>query len=428
MSEELKGELAKLTSDLVKINSSNPPGITREVANFLVDYLQLNGFTPDSIEVVEGKANVVVRAGSSPPTIILVGHMDVVPPGSLAGWHRDPFSGAIEDGKVFGRGATDMKGGLAVITRVFVDLASKLESKGVGSLMLVATADEEVGGAAGMKALVEQELVKGDAAIVAEPSGIGSIAIGEKGLCQIALRVRGRPAHGSVPMLGDNAIYKAFQVINVLSEFIGNINSRLRSPSELNDVIEQSSELLIEEVSRQAMRLSAEEARTVLEGITFNLGVMKGGSKVNVVPDLCEAEIDMRLPLSLANMPQRSPCSWLIGEIKSYLPIVLGEESSSVEIEVINESRPNYTPPDSPLVEILSRNVSKVLGRPPRVKVETGATDGRYLRALGIPTVVYGPGEPSLAHAYNEYVLVDDLLVSYKVIAGTVSDLTGLSP
>lgn len=424
--ESLSMRLAKLTSDMIRIDTSNPPGHTREFVNFLVDYLQLQGFSPDTVEIAEGKPNLIVKVGSGSPTLILNGHMDVVPAGDKGKWTKaDPFSGEIKDDKVYGRGATDMKGGLAVIVALFSDVAKLIEDRGAGSLTLVASADEEVGGANGLGALVSRKVVTGDAAIIAEPSGVETISIGEKGLCQISLTVKGRSAHGSMPILGDNAITKSLDVIELLSQAIDSYNSKIEPPKDLEEMLESSIDVLVEEASKSQVKISRSEAEYVLKKITFNPGVMHCGTKINVVPDRCDVEIDTRLPLGVKGGGERTACELLLEDIRSILLENLPPDS--FELGILNSSEPNYTDPNSGIVKVISNSIERVLGVKPKYRIETGATDGRYLRYVGVPVAIYGPGEPFLAHAYNEYVKIEDLEKAYRVLRDAVLSFFNVS-
>ena len=427
MNRDIRSRLISLASDMVKIDTSNPPGRTRELADLIVDYLQINGLTSDTYQFEEGKVNVVARVGKGSPTLILNGHMDVVPPGDRSRWSFNPFSGAVtDDGRLLGRGATDMKGGLAVATAVFVDLASKVENEGLGTLVYVASADEEVGGQKGLGALVQQGIVSGDAAIITEPSGVDTISLGEKGICQVRLIAKGRPAHGSMPILGDNAIMKAMDAVQILSKAVEAINDRLTPTDEVEELLSLSVNFLLEEASKRRMKLSRAEAEYVLKKITFNPGVIRGGTKVNMVPDSCEVEIDMRVPLSMAPTPEGvTPCERIVDEASGLIAMDLGkgreEATRDIALEIISQSVPNYTSPSHPFVGIVKDSVREVLGYEPKIRIETGATDGRYLREKGIPTVIYGPGEPFVAHSYDEFVRVDDLVITYNVLVKAVT-------
>ncbi len=425
--ESLQDRLARLTSDMIKIDTRNPPGTTRQFADFLIDYLQSRGFSADSIEYEKDKPNVIAKVGSGSPVLILNGHMDVVPPGEPEMWKEArPFSGEIKDGKVYGRGATDMKGGLATIVVLFTDVAELVEKSGSGTLILAATADEEVGGANGMGSLVANGVLKGDAAIIAEPSGVNTISVGEKGLCQIELKIKGKSAHGSMPVLGSNAILKAVDALDIVSQAIDYFNSRLETPKELESAIEGSIEVVMEEASRSQVKLSRKEVEYVLQKITFNPGVMACGSKINMVPDLCRIEIDTRLPLGIRGNGHKSACEMLVDEMRAVLADTFSLDT--FDVSIINQSEPNFTDPNSRIASILASSVERNLGVRPRFRIETGATDGRYLRRAGVPAVIYGPGEPFLAHSYDEYVKVEDLEKAYRVLRTAVLEFLGVNP
>ena len=412
MSRDLRSNLPELVSKLIQMPSVNPPGYTVNVASFIRDWLSGLGFSSEFREYAKDKPNVIARVGKGKPVLILNGHMDVVPPGDESRWVYPPFSGKVVEGKIYGRGATDMKGGLAVIMTVFAELAPIIEKQGSGTLILSATADEETGGHPGVEALVRDGVLIGDAAIVAEPSGSHRYYIGEKGLCQVRLVTRGRPAHGSLPILGDNAIMRLVRAINKAEELINEFNRGIKLPSELADAVRNSAEVYLEAARASGLNLTLSDFERVVGTVSFNPGVVRGGSKINMVPDYAELELDMRVP------PGVSP-SQVINYLKSGL-------SDTADVEVLDTSEPNYTSPGELIVRLVHEGIERVLGTTPKPIIVTGATDGRYFRARGIPTVVYGPGELAMAHAYNEYVTVDDLLRAHDVIAYVVRRFFGL--
>ncbi|ADN49702.1 M20 family metallopeptidase [Vulcanisaeta distributa] len=412
MSQNLKTGLIELTSHLIQIPSVNPPGYTVNIAGFIRDWLGERGFKSEFREYAKDKPNVIARVGRGKPVLILNGHMDVVPPGDDSRWVYPPFSGKIVEGRIYGRGATDMKGGLAVIMMVFTELAPLIERQGSGTLIFSATADEETGGHPGVEALVRDGVLVGDAAIVAEPSGSSRYYIGEKGLCQVKLVTRGRPAHGSLPILGENAIMKLAAAIARAEELINEFNKGIKLPSELTEAIRNSAEVYLEAARASGLNLTLSDFERVVGTVSFNPGVVRGGSKINMVPDYAELELDMRVP------PGVSP-SQVINHLRSGL-------SGIADVEVLDTSEPNYTSPGEVIVRIIHEGIERVLGATPRPIIVTGATDGRYLRARGIPTVVYGPGELALAHAYNEYVTVDDLVRTHDVMLYAIRRFFGI--
>ncbi|WP_291998806.1 M20 family metallopeptidase [Caldivirga sp.] len=411
MASEVGSQLAELTSRLVQIDSVNPPGDVTKVVEFIKNWLSERGFSSSIYEYVKGKPNLIARVGKGKPVIILNGHTDVVPPGDLSKWTYPPFSGRIIEDKVYGRGSTDMKGGVAVIMMVFAELGPLIEKKGAGSLVFSATADEEVGGHAGVEALVKDNVLAGDAAIVAEPTGFDKYCIAEKGLSQVKLIARGRPAHGSLPLLGDNAIMKLIKAIEKAQDAVNEINRGIKLPQDLIEAIDNSSRVYLEGALRSGLKLSEDDFRRTIGSVSFNPGVIKGGSKVNMVPDYAELELDMRVP------PGVSPSN-VIDKLRNTL-------GGLVEVEVLDTSEPNYTPSSERLIQLIREGIGKQ-GTEAKPIIMTGATDGRYLRLKGIPTVIYGPGELTLAHTYDEYVTVKDLVNTYNTIKYTVEKYLGL--
>ncbi|AAY80955.1 M20 family metallopeptidase [Sulfolobus acidocaldarius] len=373
-------DLLKLVSGLVKIPSVNPPhgeGL-RDCANFIREYFSNHGYSAEVVEFDKGWPNIIVNNGKkSDKSIMLNGHYDVVPTGDLKSWSHDPFSALILEDKIYGRGSSDMKSGLAVQMKVFVELADKLDY----NLVFTAVPDEESGGFHGAKHLAEK--YKPNLVLVSEPSGSEWINIGEKGLLQVKLKSKGKVAHGSLPSLGDNAIMKIVRdLVNL--EKIRDV--KIPIPSELKEAI--------------SARASSEVEKDYVS-ISFNPGVIKGGVKVNVVPDYAEAEVDMRIPPGIKNSEALSLVKKLVSES---------------EVEPIDLSEPNYTNPENHYVKKLEETISKTLGIRPKNYIITGATDGRYFRNKGIPAIVYGPGELGVAHTYNEFVSFKEVINAYKVI------------
>ncbi|WP_243666095.1 ArgE/DapE family deacylase [Vulcanisaeta sp. JCM 16159] len=291
---DLRDNIPNLVSRLIQMPSVNPPGYTVNIAGFIRDWLGDLGFRSEVREYIKDKPNVIARVGKGKPVLILNGHMDVVPPGDESRWVYPPFSGKVVEGRIYGRGATDMKGGLAVIMTVFAELAPLIERQGSGTLIFSATADEETGGHPGVEALVRDGVLVGDAAIVAEPSGGFRYYIGEKGLCQVKLVARGRPAHGSLPVLGDNAIMKLIRAISRAEELINEFNRGIKLPSELMEAIKNSAEVYLEVSRGSGLNLTLSDFERVVGTVSFNPGVIRGGSKINMVPDYAELELDMR--------------------------------------------------------------------------------------------------------------------------------------
>lgn len=396
----LADKVVALASRLIRIPSINPPGNTEEIAAFIADYLSRNGVSAELHEPSPGKVNVVARIGEGceGEALILNGHMDVVPVGDESKWSFPPLSGEVRDGFLLGRGSSDMKGGLAGMIEAFI-AAAELEKYLSRPIVLACVADEESGGEFGSSYLVERGITRGAGALIAEPTGLNWINVGEKGVFWSRIKMRGKPGHGSLsPYFGENAIIKACEVIRELLR-VTEIKTSL--PSGLDEVL-ISSRMLIEQFCGKG-------TGAALDHVTVNIGVIRGGVKINVIPDFCELEVDMRIPIGLSS-----------SKIMDFIKDIL--EKYGGELEVISSSEPNYNPPDCEIFRFLKKAVLYVLGLDAKPFIQMAASDARFYRAYGIPTVHYGPGELETIHGYDERVKVEDLVKFAKVYAGLIAE------
>ncbi|EWG07706.1 MAG: succinyl-diaminopimelate desuccinylase [Candidatus Aramenus sulfurataquae] len=358
-------ELERLVSELVKFKTYSNQEL-RECASFIAEYFKDQGYSPRVKEYEPGYPVVIVDNGKEGRQVLLNGHFDVVPPGDLSKWSVDPFSGDLKGGKVFGRGSADMKGGLATLMEVFVEVAEKVDY----SLVFTAVPDEETGGQRGTRHLSEK--FSPTFVIVGEPTQ-GMVNVGEKGLFQVKVIERGKSAHGSTPSLGDNAIMKLVKDLEAL-EGVAKIVTELQEVLEASKALADVDPLIAKELLH----------------VSFNPGVIKGGSKVNVVPDYAEAEVDMRVPPGVP-----------LKRVEEYV-----RSSVRGDVQIIDSSHPTISRGE--LVEKFKKAVGG------KAYISTYATDGRYFRFKGVPTVVYGPGELKVLHSYDEYVSVEELRLTEK--------------
>ena len=218
----MTGSALELTQDLIRIDTVNPPGNERACIEPLERLLAEAGFINTIHDFGPGRANLVARKGSSgeKPPLCFTGHVDTVPLG-LQPWSVDPFAAEITDGKLFGRGSSDMKSGVAAFTVAAIALADRLD--GTPGVVLVITAGEEIG-CAGAFDLARQNgaLNEAGAMVVAEPTSNRPLA-GHKGALWLNARTKGVTSHGSMPEKGDNAIYKAARAISKLEDFDFNV-------------------------------------------------------------------------------------------------------------------------------------------------------------------------------------------------------------
>ncbi|MGQ4891797.1 MAG: M20 family metallopeptidase [Candidatus Njordarchaeia archaeon] len=386
--DEKGKEIVETLVDLVKAKGVNPPGDTTEAVNVIAKILDTYNIEFEIIEPSPGKKNLIAKVGDGDKKLILNGHIDVVPVGE--GWSRDPFKAEIVGDQIFGRGTTDMKGGVVALLYAF--LAMRDISK--GQIIYTAVADEETGGEHGVKYLTENKFIEGDACIVAEPSGSllhgrYSIVAGEKGNLWIRIIAKGKASHGSMPMLGDSAIKKLSLAINKLPPVFP---EKITPPSDAMDLVEYGKEW---------MNLVNKDAGQVIDHITANIGVIRGGSKINIVPDHAEMEVDIRIPIGLNK-----------DEALKRIREVIGDE---YEIEIIESTNPSYTPSDEEIVKISREAGFKFLNYDPTPISMPATSDARFFRRAGIPTLNFGPGFLELAHTKDEYTLISHVKTFAKI-------------
>jgi succinyl-diaminopimelate desuccinylase len=379
----------RVLREMVSIPTVNPPGDRYgDFARYSKEVLESLGF---SVRVFEVPADyvrryypdyanypryvVLGRYGGGSPVVQFNGHYDVVPPGS--GWTRNPFDPVVEGGRLYGRGSSDMKGGIAA----FLAAAKSFIESGRGfrgSIEVALVPDEEIGGETGTGYLVRELRVRPDYAIIGEPSGSGTVWIGHKGALWAIVEVYGRQAHGSTPWLGVNAFEYMVRVADrLMREYLPYLEGR-RSSYEYDD-------------PRGARP-------TAMLG-----GEVRGGAKVNVVPGYYSFSIDRRVtPEERLEDVEREVIEF-VRRATSDLP-----GDVRVEVRVVNRLPPALTDPGSKLVRVAKEAAREVLGREPRTTVCLGGLDMRYYTEVGISTVTYGPGLLGVAHIADEYLPLDD--------------------
>ena len=408
--DESVDELVDFTADLIRIPTVNPPGeVYEDCARLIGDRLALGGFEVE-YHAAEGRpehtshhprVNVVgLRRGRAlRPAVHLNGHFDVVPAG--AGWTLDPFGGVVKDGRVYGRGACDMKAGIAAA----VYAAEAIRRAGVelnGSIEISGTVDEESGGFAGVAWLAQQKRLSAerqDFVIIPEPLNVDRICIGHRGVYWFEVTTHGRIGHGSMPFLGVSAI-----------EHMGVILDRMRR------------ELLPALASRTTgVPVVPDGARHA----TLNINGIMGGQDVNgiqtpCVADLCRAVFDRRFLLEEGFDATRAEIHALLERAAAETPQL------AYALRDLMVVHPVRTPEGSPLVASLERGIQRVLGRPAVQIASPGTYDHKHVdRIAGIPNcVAYGPGILDLAHQPDEWCGIDDLVNSTKVLALSILELT----
>jgi len=407
-------EIERLLADLIQIQSVNPPGGETEVARYLKRLFDEHQIPNEIIESSPGRGSFLAYLGDGERRLLYLSHIDVVPVSE--GWSFDPFAGEIKNGFVHGRGALDCKGLVAAEAYALLNLARS--GKLGGRLIFAATAGEETGGIAGVKYLVENYRDKIMADFVINEGGgapvkIGDktchfIQVGEKGVCATKLKTSGFSAHGSLPMLGDNAVTKMAAAIKNLAEYqpeiilVPELRQLVREIAKLagfgSEINEQNVDQLIQSLEDRvfAALLSA------ITRMPVSPNVVHGGAKINIIPDSCEAEVDIRV---------------LPGQDKEYVIKELSQIIGTAEMEITRYGAPSFSTSDSEYYRLMSDTMQEFVGDDKVLpSMSSGGTDSRFLRGIGIPcygigmiTLNLDPAMRQSVHGKNEKVDIESL-------------------
>ena len=403
--ERRHDEFVELCAELIRHPSENPPGDTTEVFAFVGAYLRERGITHEVVAAQPTLPNIVATfeggAGAG-PHLVLNGHLDVFPAGDRARWSVDPFGGVVRDGKLYGRGANDMKGGVAALLIAFTTLHA-LRAQLRGRLTLTLVSDEETFGPWGAQYLLEQDPnLLGDALLNGEPSGLGTVRFAEKGLAWIELLVETPGGHGGYAHLSPNAIREAARIIADLDELR---DIAVATPPELHNLVEQGRAAIDSELGA-----SGADASTA---VVVSIGTIQGGDKVNMIASHCRVEVDLRCPIGLE-----------LDELLARFAAIVARYPSA-RWNLINSSPPNICDPEAHIFALVKANAEALSGVRPVPAISLGGTDSRLWRMRGVPAVFYGPAAHNMG-APDEYVVVDELIHVVKTHTLTAWDyLTG---
>lgn len=366
-----------LLKDLIAIPSVNPMGrdvsgpeyFETRVTEYLLNYLKRLNVPFEKTEIAPGRSNVIARLDSpkATKTVVLDAHQDTVP---IDGMTIDPFDPVERDGRIYGRGSCDVKGGMASMIAAFTRLCEKRPAN-LPNVVLSLTCDEE-STSIGINHLTESWTnpstkyrlcpEQPDAAIVAEPTSL-DLVVAHRGATRWKLRTSGRACHSSRPSEGINAIYRMAKVVNCLEEFASWLPG-----------------------SRPAHPLCGPA--------TLSVGLIAGGSSVNVVPDGCVIEIDRRV------IPGEDRFE-VIQEIDAYL-------KKKLDFEITHDKPYCASPPlpdkdNGPLAEQMLKSIASVVSGKQRIGVPYGTHASRFAQ-VGVPSVVFGPGDIAQAHTKDEWI------------------------
>lgn len=406
-----RAELIALTQALIRVPTVNPPGnFYLEICELLAAQLEALGFETELLRAhgTPGDSarhprwNLLARKRGARPgrRVHFNGHIDVVEVGQ--GWTVDPFGGALIDGKVYGRGACDMKGGIATAV-IAIAAFLALCPDHPGEIEFSATGDEETGGYGGVAWLAERGVFDGvDSVIIPEPLNKERICLGHRGVWWAEVETHGRIAHGSMPFLGDCAV------------------------RHMGAVIAEMEETLLPALAarRTAMPVVPEAARAS----TLNINSVHGGQAepepgftgwpAPVVPDRCRMVIDRRF---LAE----EEIGAVKAEFRATLERAVARRGFQYEVRDMHEVLPSLTDRDAPVVVAVARAMGTGLGLVPEYVVSPGTYDQKHIDRIGRlrNCIAYGPGILDLAHQPDEYVGVDDMLDAALVMGLALGDL-----
>ena len=386
-----KDELLNLVADLIKIPNINPGGDQLPAIAFVEKYLNAAGILTERVGDNPAFPSLIARIGEdSGFRLIANGHVDVVPVGDIKGWDFDPFCGTIDATTIKGRGTSDMKAGVAIIMFI-MKLLKESGKKLNGDIRLHIVSDEETGGEYGTGWLCQNGYADGaDACVVSEPTGDDNIEIGQKGRCHLILKASGVPAHGSIGnYAGDNAITK-------LSKVLVNIDSLTTVRGKFKD----SQATALKNSRMIATKAIGEKAANAIDHLTANVGIINGGTKLNMVPDYCEAHVDMRLPIGILREDIVEAVEALIDR----------SGAQGVEAEYIWGKSANYTDDDTQVVKVFHKYGEQILGTTILPAYQWASSDAEFYRSLGIPTIQFGPANLPGIHSYNEDVDIEQVI------------------
>ncbi len=409
-----RDDLIELTQALIRIPTLNPPGADyRTICDFIAARLRPRGFniefiraegTPGDSDVFP-RWNIIARreGRDAGECVHFNSHIDVVEVGQ--GWTHDPFGGALVDGKIFGRGACDMKGGLAasvIACEAFIDTHPNF----TGAIEISGTADEESGGYGGVAYLAERgffDPARVQHVIIPEPLNKDRICLGHRGGWWAEIETHGEIAHGAMPFLGDCAVRHMGAVLATFEDrlFPAMASRRTDMP-------------VVPDGARQS---------------TMNINSIHGGQPdqdpgdtslpAHCVPDSCRIVIDRRFLIEESLEGVRAEVTNLLEALKETRP------DFEYTLTEINSVLPSMTDRDAPVVRTVAQAIEKVIGRPPEYVASPGTYDQKHIDRIGKlkNCIAYGPGILELAHKPDEYVGVDDMIHSAQVMGSALETL-----
>jgi succinyl-diaminopimelate desuccinylase len=400
------GDLIALTRQLVAAPSPNPPGDVTAAAAVALAFLRgINAAEVERFEPAPGIVNLVARITGGRPgrRLVFNGHLDTFPVGADLGWTVPPFGGALADGRLYGRGVSDMKGGIAASLIAARALAER-RANWPGEIVIALAGDEENMGSLGTRWLLDNVPdARGDAMICGDAGSPQIVRFGEKGLLWIEIEAAGSPAHGAHVHKGINAIDRLRAALDALK----------RAESIVADAPPQVA-AAIAAAKPVSEALSGIGEADTLQRVTVNIGTVAGGTSANLVPASACAQADVRLPIGVGTATVES-------RLRDWLGAIDG-----ITWRVMRRYEPRYTDPNHEIVRCVTQAADEVLGERPVVNMRVGASDARLYRMDGIPSVVFGC-TPFNMGGPDENILVEELVAVAKVHALAAFDFLNSS-
>ncbi|OFW98559.1 MAG: hypothetical protein A3D94_14245 [Alphaproteobacteria bacterium RIFCSPHIGHO2_12_FULL_66_14] len=384
MSKKMQSELVAILTDLIALPSPYPPGTSVEICAYAAKRLKRAGYKVEIVAKTKGVDNVVARmkGKAKGPVIAFNAHVDTVGVGERSNWKSDPFKALVKGGLVYGLGAGNCKGSMAVQIWLAEEIA-RLGGSAKGELIFTFVADEENLGPDGMEFLRKSGKVRPDALILGAQTE-NNLIVAERGVMWARITTKGRAAHAGNPAAGDNAILRMMRLVGALSSYYD---------------------------KALAWRVSGAMKSTV------NIGMFHGGHNTNVVPPACTVEIDRRL---LPNEKVKDAFK----ELKSVIDGVR-EPKGMYNVEFLTGTNGFFAPENGAAVGAFEAAVKAKSGRKVKFLNATGVSDGRYYADDGIEIINFGPGSGAQGHAANESVPIDEMVEAAEIQMDVVKRLLG---
>lgn len=359
-----ESDVIPILKELIKIKTENPPGKTIDAALYIKQLFSEIGISCRIQEYAEDKANVIAEYGDQSSTIMLTGHLDTVPIGERQKWEHDPFGAIEEEGRIYGRGATDMKGAVAA----YVAILRKLKENKISlnkKIIFLGTSDEEIGMDGAVAAKKEGVMDNCEFVIIGEPTEL-KLGIAEKGTLWIKLKVRGKSAHGSTPHLGISAIEAASRLIQKMKAIVPDFEHEILGKSSLN------------------------------------IGKINGGTLINVVPEFCQFECDIRLVADHLREETKKKINDLISNFND-------KEEAKASFEILHEIPAIELKEKTDFFTVIEDR-TKQIGTDEIIGVNYGTDGAMLVPEKNIPFIIIGPGKLDQLHVTDEYTEKEEVI------------------